>query len=113
MNQKTLLEATDAMLTVELRATKKSLKTVVIHQVGDEKSVGCTNHFAYEQEAEAQKSYDALVADAVKKGWTVALAKSTFTEIPAPPKGKAEVAELRTAAASLADHTVSSRKAKK
>ncbi|HXG90542.1 MAG TPA: hypothetical protein VNJ02_19630 [Vicinamibacterales bacterium] len=76
-------------LTISLRKGQAGIKTSVRHRTPEAKpQIGCKNYFELTDEAKAQESFDALVADAVTNGWTrTAKAERTpsFTAIPHAP----------------------------
>jgi hypothetical protein len=91
-----------SVLVVSLKKGKKAIQISVKRRISGEKAAtGCRETFTLEQTAEAQASYDKLVAAAKSKGWTEAprVQKSAFSEIPAPPVVKTEEKPAETPAA--------------
>jgi hypothetical protein len=100
-NQTARFTAAADSLVISLRKNREHIKTQARHQAGEDKAkVGCKNYFDLTEDGEkqAEASFDQLVKDAVKEGWTPAEKRSRstgFTAIPSAPGAKPEAPAAR------------------
>jgi hypothetical protein len=77
----------NSTLEVQLTTGKKGQNVrVSVRTPGEKTQTGCRNLFT--EPAKATAKFDALVADALKRGWIAKAPRNAFTEVPAPPTGK-------------------------
>lgn len=79
---------TNSTLTVMLHTGKRghNLK-VSVRTPGEKTTTGLRSTVKGDEDAAAE--FEALCADAVKRGWTPKTGRSTFSEMPVPPTAKA------------------------
>jgi hypothetical protein len=74
-------------LEVMLNAGKRGFNVHVrVVTPGERTATGMRSTHPDEKTATAK--FDALCTDALKRGWTAKVPRASFTEMPAPPKGK-------------------------
>ncbi len=89
-NQTARYTGGNSTLEVQLAAGKRGQNVRVTFRTPGEKTTsGCRELIA--DEAKAKARFDALCADAVKRGWTLKVGRNQFTEVPAPPTATAPV----------------------
>lgn len=100
------INATGNKLIIRAKSGKRGIHiAATLRQSGQPTQTGCRQSFHADAEVEAKSAYDALVADAVKNGWTHEAVKSStknsFTSIPSAgaPSATAPRLNKKTSAA--------------